>query len=94
MLFSDLLPGRRGAAPAWLAVFGDHLYFSAAGVDTTWALARTPRVDACGSFRRSAFAPSVRFLVASPDTAARGWETTRTYDCPVGYHWATTAEGE
>ena len=45
--------------------------------------------DKCEAFRASTFEPTVRYAVSESTT----WEPDRTYDCPRGYHWATTAEG-
>ena len=45
--------------------------------------------DYCSSYRQSVFDTNVFYAVAE-DTY---WDVHRTYDCPVGYHWASTEEG-
>lgn len=45
--------------------------------------------DHCGSFRQSSFDSRIRFAVSNSTT----WDPTRVYDCPVGFHWASTEEG-
>merc|ERR1711871_70684 len=98
-LVKDLLPGGRGAAPRYLTAFKDKLYFQANGIDTTWML-RNPgssvgwhfhgdEVDECNGFRQSSTNADVRFAVSETSV----WDMERVYDCPEGYHWATTAEG-
>jgi ELWxxDGT repeat protein len=87
-LFADLLPGSRSSAPSHLATHGDYLYFSAGGIDTNWMISPSYR-DNCNSFRQSSFDSSIFFAVSNNTT----WNPSRTYDCPIGYHWATTEEG-
>jgi hypothetical protein len=87
-LFADLMPGPMGAAPAFLHTHNGVMYFAAAGIDTTWMPPPGQR-DACGSFRQSTFDARVSFAVSQNTT----WMPRRAYDCPVGYHWASTAEG-
>ncbi|KAJ1411415.1 hypothetical protein B484DRAFT_183016 [Ochromonadaceae sp. CCMP2298] len=87
-LFLDLLPGSRGSSPAHLTVHSSYLYFTAEGTDTSWMVLGKNR-DACGSFRQSSFDSRVAFAVAQ-ETA---WLPQRVYDCPQGYHWASTEEG-
>jgi len=84
----DLLPGSGSSSPAWLTVWRDHLYFAANGIDTSWMVPPQHR-DLCGSFRGSGFDSRVRFAVAD-DTV---WQPKRRYDCPAGFHWASTSEG-
>ena len=98
VLVKDLLPGSRGSAPKYMTVFKNKLYFQANGVDTTWILTNTGGdvgnrfhpfdVDACNGLRQSSFDSSVIFAVSN----ATVWEKSRVYDCPNGYHWASTAE--
>lgn len=64
-----------------------HRYFGANGVDTSWMLPPS-RADDCNGFRQSSFDPEVYFAVSETTT----WVPARVYDCPTGYHWATTAE--
>ena len=45
--------------------------------------------DGCGAFHASPWAPRFRFAVAEETH----WVPGRQYDCPLGSHWATTAEG-
>lgn len=45
--------------------------------------------DLCGSFRESSFDSRVRFAVSNTTQ----WNPKRVYDCPEGYHWASTDEG-
>jgi ELWxxDGT repeat protein len=87
-LFADLLPGSRSSAPSHLATHGDYLYFSAGGLDTNWMIP-SGHSDNCNSFRQSSFDASVFFAVSN----STQWNPSKTYDCPLGYHWATTEEG-
>lgn len=86
--FVDLLPGSAGSHPAYLSVHQNILYFAADGYDETW---RLPEIyhDGCGGFRRADFDPRVFFAVAADNE----WEKDRHYDCPQGFHWASTDEG-
>ena len=86
--FMDLMPGESGSDPQYMTVMGSYMYFGASGVDTSWMLPPS-REDECKGFRQSSFDPEVYFAVAETTT----WEPDRVYDCPTGYHWATTAEG-
>ena len=54
-------------------------------VDTSWMLTS----DSCGGFRQSTYDRSVRYAVSLSDS----WDKSKIYDCPVGYHWASTDEG-
>jgi hypothetical protein len=47
------------------------------------------KTDNCGGFRQSASAPDVYYAVSNSNV----WDKNRTYACPAGYRWATTAEG-
>ena len=87
-LFFDLMPGGRGGQPSFLHVHGDYLYFAADGTDTSWMVMPEHR-DTCGSFRQSSFDSRVSFAVSQSTT----WQPERVYDCPAGYHWASTEEG-
>ncbi len=93
----DALPGPEGSNPQFLTVWGSYLYFTASGIDTTWmmgAYAGGDDVvlpsDECGGFRSSILNPNIAFAVAKNTT----WDSEKRYDCPSGYHWASTAEGE
>ncbi|GMV39945.1 MAG: hypothetical protein AMXMBFR64_16610 [Myxococcales bacterium] len=46
--------------------------------------------DNCGGFRQSLSDPDVFYAVSKSNI----WNPNRTYTCPSGYHWATTAEGQ
>merc|ERR1711871_323338 len=87
-MFIDLLPGPGSGEPASMKVHSSYLYFSAAGIDTSWMVLPQYR-DSCGSLRQSSFDPEVYFAVSDSTT----WEPNRVYDCPQGYHWASTEEG-
>ncbi len=97
MMVIDALPGPEGSNPQFLTVWGSYLYFTASGIDTTWiigAYAGGDDVvlpsDECGGFRSSILNPDIAFAVAKSTT----WDSGKQYDCPPGYHWASTAEGE
>merc|ERR1711871_284465 len=87
-MFVDLLPGPGGSEPSDLEVHNGYLYFSSAGIDTSWMVLPQYRDD-CGSLRQSSFDPDVYFAVSDSNV----WEPNRVYDCPQGYHWASTEEG-
>jgi ELWxxDGT repeat protein len=89
VLFADLMPGDKGSSPAFLSVFKDHMYFAADGVDTSWMVLPQHR-DRCDSFRQSSLDERIHFAVSQHTE----WLPTRTYDCPVGFHWASTDEGQ
>jgi ELWxxDGT repeat protein len=101
----DLLPGVKGSDPQWVtpvprpiaavhpvtvsvglsADVVPQLFFSADGVDTTWR----ETSDACAGFRGATAHPkTVRLAVASDTT----WHRDHDYECPMGHHWASTAE--
>jgi len=48
------------------------------------------RSDKCGGFRQASLFPTVRFAVSKSST----WNKAKKYECPKGYHWASTAEGK
>ena len=79
----------RGSDPRWLTVFNGELYFSADGVDNTWML-KEHLADDCGGFRQSSMNPKVFYAVSESNV----WNHERDYDCPFGYHWASTAEAK
>jgi len=83
-LVKDTFPGVRGGDPRFLVVFDGLLYFSANGVDTNWML----RTDECAGFRASVAQDTVFYAVADATT----WVPNQVYDCPAGYHWASTEE--
>ena len=87
-LFMDIMPGSKSGSPSYLQVHGDYLYFAADGVDTSWMVLPAHR-DSCGSFRQSSFDSRIHFAVSDSTV----WLPQRSYDCPAGYHWASTAEG-
>lgn len=86
--FVDLVPGKKGSNPEHLEVFNGYLYFSSQGIDTNW-MSLPDRLDTCNSFRQSTFDPKIYFAVAEDNV----WNPKRVYDCPYGYHWASTEEG-
>ena len=45
--------------------------------------------DSCGGWRQSSAHPHVRYAISERTV----WDTLAAYDCPPGYHWASTAEG-
>ena len=85
--FADLLPGADGSAPSWMTVHGNYLYFASAGVDVSW-MVRPSQRDQCNSFRQSTFDARVFFAVSDSNV----WQPGRLYDCPLGFHWASTEE--
>ena len=46
--------------------------------------------DNCNGFRQSLSDPDVFYAVSKSNI----WNKYRTYTCPSGYHWASTAEGQ
>merc|ERR1712000_233395 len=48
------------------------------------------RVDECGGFRKSSFDDRVFYGVSENNI----WDPNRVYECPFGYHWASTAEAQ
>jgi len=97
-IVKDIFPGSRGSSPRYLTTFNDELYFQADGVDTTWMLHNPENhmgryyhpndVDECNGFRQSSINTDVFFAVSESST----WDQDRAYDCPAGFHWASTAE--
>lgn len=87
-MFLDLVPGKAGSNPKYLQVFNGYLYFSAEGSDLSW-MVDPAHEDKCHSFRQSTFDPRVRYAVSEVNV----WTPSLVYDCPPGFHWATTAEG-
>ena len=85
--FLDQVPGADGAEPSDLEVHGEYLFFSSAGIDLSWMVAANYR-DECNSFRQSSHDSRVFFAVSGSNE----WVPGRTYDCPLGYHWASTEE--
>jgi len=45
--------------------------------------------DGFKGFKQSEYHPRVYYAVSKSNK----WDIKRVYDCPVGYHWASTAEG-
>jgi ELWxxDGT repeat protein len=87
-LLVDLNTGAASSNPSYLTVWKGCMYFAAGGIDTSWMVV-PPLRDLCDSFRRSGFDSRVHFAVSDEDV----WQPHRRYDCPRGFHWATTAEG-
>jgi ELWxxDGT repeat protein len=87
-MFADLVPGHLGSSPAYLMVHNGYMFFGSAGIDNSWMVLPSKR-DKCASFRQSTFDQKVFFAVSDSDV----WNPQRVYDCPVGYHWASTEEG-
>lgn len=46
--------------------------------------------DNCGGFRQSVSDSDVYYAVSQGNV----WDPTRVYECPAGFHWASTAEGD
>ena len=86
--FLDLVPGSAGSDPSYMRVHNGYLYFGSSGIDNSWMVLPSKR-DRCDSFRQSSFDTKVFFAVSDSTT----WNPKRRYDCPLGYHWATTEEG-
>jgi ELWxxDGT repeat protein len=86
-MLRDIFPGEKGSHPKYLEVHGNHMYFAADGIDVSWRV-RPDHVDDCGSFKQSQWDARVFYAVAHENT----WDPEYVYDCPVGYHWATTEE--
>jgi ELWxxDGT repeat protein len=97
-IVKDLQPGTRSSSPRFLTQYKGKLYFQADGVDTTWMLQNPENhlgrhfhpseVDSCNGFRQSGYEPSAFFAVSSSNV----WDPQKVYDCPAGFHWASTAE--
>lgn len=89
-LFFDLMPGAGSSNPSHMTVSGSgsEMYFAADGVDLSW-MPIADHYDECNCFRQSAVDPSVFFAVSESNL----WDPNRVYDCPAGYHWASTQEG-
>ena len=87
-LFLDLLPGPSGSFPAFLHVHGVYLYFSSGGIDVSWMIEQE-HTDTCNSYKQSTYDRKM-FYAVSENTY---WDVDRTYDCPLGFHWASTEEG-
>jgi len=45
--------------------------------------------DNCGGFRQSLYDPDVYYAVGHGNV----WDKTKVYECPAGFHWASTEEG-
>ena len=88
-MVKDIFPGKRGSDPRYLTPHGGYLYFSADGVDTTWMM-KQEHSDECDGFRRSTMNENVYFAVSTSNV----WDIDKDYDCPWGYHWASTEEAE
>ncbi|GBG25535.1 Hypothetical Protein FCC1311_017542 [Hondaea fermentalgiana] len=83
MLIKDIRPGAQSANIDNLHLHDDGLvYFAADGKDWTWML----ETDTCGGFLEAV--PGI-WLAVSKETT---FDRFGSYDCPSGYHWASTAE--
>ena len=87
-LFLDLFPGPSGSFPAFLHVHGEYLYFSSSGIDTSWMI-EYDHTDSCNSYKQSTYDQKIFYAVSE----STYWDVARTYDCPLGFHWASTQEG-
>eukprot|EP00941_MAST-03F_sp_MAST-3F-sp1_P000382 g382.t1 len=100
-LVKDINPDdRKGSNPRDLVAFQSFIYFSAEGIDTTWMigrgnvpssdspLSRTTDADNCDGWRQSVTFKDVYYAVSESNV----WEIEKRYDCPLGYHWASTEE--
>ncbi|RLN90564.1 hypothetical protein BBJ28_00018094 [Nothophytophthora sp. Chile5] len=81
----DLAPGPEGSSPADLVVLNGKLFFTASGIDVGWSLASAMQ---CNSMRVSTTNNSLLYVVAKSNT----WDPVKSYDCPIGSHWASTDE--
>ncbi|CAM9224808.1 unnamed protein product, partial [Ectocarpus fasciculatus] len=88
VLVKDIYPGERSGSPTSLTAFGDYLYFQANGLDVGWMLPSDYH-DLCGGFRQSSFDSTVFFAVSEENE----WDPDIRYDCPDGFHHASTAQG-
>ena len=60
-------------------------------IDDNWTndpMAWMETSDACGGFRQSSWDPRFRYATAKTNT----WVKDFAYQCPGGYHWATSVE--
>merc|ERR1711871_1503669 len=89
VIYFDFMPGLGSSNPSWMTVHNNWLYFSADGVDLSWMVIADHRDD-CRSFRQSAVDPQVFYAVSESTT----WNPNKIYDCPAGYHWASSEEAQ
>ncbi|KAF0693387.1 hypothetical protein As57867_015584, partial [Aphanomyces stellatus] len=87
-VFADLNPGTADSSPKYLTVFQGNIYFQARGLDLSYQLT-APGVG-CAGQRTSSAAPDVLYVVAQSNT----WTPSQVFDCPAGYAWMTTAQGQ
>ncbi|CAM9142464.1 unnamed protein product, partial [Choristocarpus tenellus] len=94
VLVKDIYPGMKGGNPSYLTPFKGFLYFQAGGIDTSWMIV-SQHQDECGGFRQSSFEPRVFFAKPCCNFSLQDtkWEASRRFDCPDGYHWASSQEG-
>ncbi|KAF1313272.1 hypothetical protein FI667_g17529, partial [Globisporangium splendens] len=88
-LLKDIYPSGQGSKPSFLTTFSvdNRVYFAAQEPDLSWRILEDHR-DSYQSFRQSAFDSRVFFAVSESNV----WDPNQIYDCPLGYHWMTTAE--
>jgi hypothetical protein len=72
-----------------MRLFNDVLFLAADGLDLTWMLQKYLS-DECGGVYVAQFNPDIHFIASDTNV----WDPTRVYDCPNGYHWASTVEAE
>jgi len=89
VLVKDIQTGKKGSFPSYMKLFDGALFFAADGLDLTW-MVQSHLADECGGKLVTEFNPSIHFFQADENV----WDPTRVYDCPNGYHWASTAEAE
>lgn len=80
----DLWPGSGSSSPSGMTLFNGIVYFAALGLDLSWMLGG----NSCNSMRNSSVHSDLLYVVA----ASNVWDHAKTYECPVGFHWATTKE--
>jgi len=84
-LVKDLYPGKIGSEVEELWIHDNKGYFSANGKDHTWILT----TDKCQGFRKMSYNGTVFGFAVSKSTI---FKPDESYDCPVGFHWASTRE--
>ncbi|RHY28141.1 hypothetical protein DYB32_006207, partial [Aphanomyces invadans] len=90
---ADVNPGFASSSPRYLTSFQGKLYFQASGLDLSFTLVdRMPSESGpCVAGRRtSSVSPDIVFVVGQSNV----WQPAKTYDCPAGYAWMTTAQAK
>lgn len=84
-MLMDLVPGPESSEPTDMIALNGKVYFAASGLDLAWTLGS----DTCNGARTSSTHPDVLYMVSKSNV----WDPSAVYDCPSGYHWASTEEG-